>query len=143
MSHARNATTFGILNDTNVTHSRRNTLHVAQRFELFLNSYRRPDGSLWTGQKLDEATGGVVPRSYFTNLGKGCIENPGYEKMLAIARAMGSPIVVIGVGRYTVGCDNGAPWHLTGGHDLGPRVSLAEARKWSWRPRQAAESLGV
>jgi transcriptional regulator with XRE-family HTH domain len=30
-----------------------------------------------------------VPRSYFTNLRKGCIENPGYEKMLAIARAMG------------------------------------------------------
>jgi hypothetical protein len=44
-----------------------------------------------TGQKLDEATGGVVPRSYFTNLRKGRIENPGYEKMLAIARAMGFP----------------------------------------------------
>jgi hypothetical protein len=33
----------------------------------------------------------VVPRSYFTNLRKGRIENPGYEKMLAIARAMGFP----------------------------------------------------
>jgi len=66
-------------------------LHVAQRFELFLDAYRRPDGSRWTGQKLDEATGGVVPRSYFTNLRKGRIENPGYEKMLAIARAMGFP----------------------------------------------------
>jgi transcriptional regulator with XRE-family HTH domain len=32
-----------------------------------------------------------VPRSYFTNLRKGRIENPGYEKMLAIARAMGFP----------------------------------------------------
>jgi hypothetical protein len=63
-------------------------LHVAQRFELLLNTYRRPDGSRWTGQKLDEATGGVVTRSYFTNLRKGRIENPGYEKMLAIARAM-------------------------------------------------------
>ncbi len=66
-------------------------MHVAQRFELFLETYRRPDGSRWTGQKLDEATGGVVPRSYFTNLRKGRIENPGYEKMLAIARAMGFP----------------------------------------------------
>lgn len=66
-------------------------MHVAQRFELFLEIYRRPDGSRWTGQKLDEATGGVVPRSYFTNLRKGRIENPGYEKMLAIARAMGFP----------------------------------------------------
>jgi len=32
-----------------------------------------------------------VPRSYFTNLRKGRIENPGYEKILAIARAMGFP----------------------------------------------------
>ena len=64
-------------------------MHIAQRFELFLDTYRRPDGSRWTGQKLDKATGGVVPRSYVTNLRKGRIENPGYEKMLAIARAMG------------------------------------------------------
>ena len=62
-------------------------MHVAQRFELFLRTYRRPDGSRWTGQKLDEATGGVVARSYVTNLRKGRIENPGYEKMLAIAKA--------------------------------------------------------
>jgi hypothetical protein len=40
---------------------------------LFLNTYRRPDGSRWTGQQLDEATGGVVPRSYVTNLRKGRI----------------------------------------------------------------------
>ena len=66
-------------------------MHVAQRFEHFIDTYRRPDGSRWTGQKLDEATGGVVPRSYFTNFHKGRIENPGYEKMLAIARAMGFP----------------------------------------------------
>jgi transcriptional regulator with XRE-family HTH domain len=31
----------------------------------------------------------VVARSYVTNLRKGRIENPGYEKMLAIAKAMG------------------------------------------------------
>jgi transcriptional regulator with XRE-family HTH domain len=66
-------------------------LHVAQRFELFLDAYRRPDGSRWTGQRLDEATGGVVTRSHVTNLRKGRIENPGYEKMLAIAKAMGFP----------------------------------------------------
>ena len=51
-------------------------MHVAQRFELFLDTYRRPDGIPWTGQKLDEATGGVVARSYFTNLRKGRIGNP-------------------------------------------------------------------
>ena len=68
-----------------------NAMHVAQKFEHLLETYRRPDGSRWTGQQLDEATGGVVPRSYFTNLRKGRIENPGYEKMAAIAKAMGFP----------------------------------------------------
>ena len=66
-------------------------MHVAQRFELFLETYRRPDGQPWTGQGLDEATDGVVTRSYVTNLRKGRIENPGYEKMGAIAKAMGFP----------------------------------------------------
>jgi transcriptional regulator with XRE-family HTH domain len=66
-------------------------MHVAQKFERLLDAHRRPDGSRWTGQQLDEATGGVVTRSYVTNLRKGRIENPGYEKMLAIAKAMGFP----------------------------------------------------
>jgi hypothetical protein len=66
-------------------------LHVARRFERLLDAYHRPDGSRWTGQQLDEATGGVVTRSYFTNLRKGRIENPGYEKMATIAKAMGFP----------------------------------------------------
>ena len=66
-------------------------MHVAQRFEHLLDTFRRPDGSRWTGQQLDEAKDGVVPRSYVTNLRKGRIDSPGYEKMLAIARAMGFP----------------------------------------------------
>jgi transcriptional regulator with XRE-family HTH domain len=66
-------------------------LHVAQRFERFLEAYRRPDGRRWSGAQFDEATGGVVTRSYVTNLRKGRIENPGYEKMRAIAKAMGFP----------------------------------------------------
>jgi transcriptional regulator with XRE-family HTH domain len=66
-------------------------LHVAQRFEHLLDTFRWPDGSRWTEQQLDEATGGVVARSYFTNLRKGRIDSPGYEKMLAIAKAMGFP----------------------------------------------------
>jgi transcriptional regulator with XRE-family HTH domain len=32
-----------------------------------------------------------VTRSYVTNLRKGRIENPGYEKLRAIAKAMGFP----------------------------------------------------
>jgi transcriptional regulator with XRE-family HTH domain len=66
-------------------------LHVAQRFERFLDTYRHPDGQRWGGEELNQATGGVVTRSYVTNLRKGRIENPGYEKMRAIAKAMGFP----------------------------------------------------
>ena len=65
--------------------------HVAQEFEHLLKIYRRPDGREWSGAELAKATGGVVPRSYMTNLRKGRIESPGYEKMAAIARAMGFP----------------------------------------------------
>jgi transcriptional regulator with XRE-family HTH domain len=59
-------------------------MHVAQKFEHLLDTYRRPDGHRWTGQQLDEATGRVVTRSYVTNLRKGRIENPGYEKLAAM-----------------------------------------------------------
>jgi transcriptional regulator with XRE-family HTH domain len=66
-------------------------LHVAQRFECLLEIYRRPDGQRWGGAELEKATGGIVSRSYVTNLRKGRMENPGYEKMRAIAKAMGFP----------------------------------------------------
>jgi transcriptional regulator with XRE-family HTH domain len=64
-------------------------MHIAQKFEALLEMYRRPDGRKWTGAELDDATGGVVTRSYVTNLRKGRIENPGYEKLAAMAKAMG------------------------------------------------------
>jgi transcriptional regulator with XRE-family HTH domain len=64
-------------------------MHIAQKFEHLLETYRHPDGRKWTGAELEKATGGVVPRSYMTNLRKGRIEGPGYEKLRAIAKAMG------------------------------------------------------
>jgi transcriptional regulator with XRE-family HTH domain len=66
-------------------------MHVAQKFEHLIDTYRHTDGRRWTGQEIDEATGGVVTRSYVTNLRKGRIENPGYEKLAAMAKAMGFP----------------------------------------------------
>ena len=66
-------------------------VQVAQKFEHFLDVYRRPDGSRWGGQDLHNATGGVVTRSYVTNLRKGRIESPGFEKRRAIAKAMNFP----------------------------------------------------
>ena len=64
---------------------------IGQKFESLLKVYRRPDGGMWGGQELAEATGGVVTRSYVTALRKGRIENPGFEKLRAIAKAMGFP----------------------------------------------------
>jgi transcriptional regulator with XRE-family HTH domain len=64
-------------------------MHIVQKFEALLEIYRHPDGRKWSGQEIDEATGGVVTRSYVTNLRKGRIDSPGYEKMKAIAKAMG------------------------------------------------------
>ena len=75
-------------------------MHVAQRSERFLDTSRRPDGSRWSGQAIDEATDGIVTRSYITNLRKGRIENPGYEKMRVIAKAMG---VAFGEGEIVEG----------------------------------------
>jgi transcriptional regulator with XRE-family HTH domain len=69
-------------------------MHIAQKFEALLETYRRPDGRKWSGQEIDEATGGVVSRSYVTNLRKGRIENPGYAKLAAMAKAMGFPVEV-------------------------------------------------
>ena len=51
-------------------------LHVAQRFERLLDAHRRQDGSRWSGHQLDEATDGVVARSYVTNFRKGLVESP-------------------------------------------------------------------
>jgi transcriptional regulator with XRE-family HTH domain len=64
-------------------------MHIAQKFESLLKIYRHPDGRKWSGQEIDEATGGVVSRSYVTNLRKGKIDNPGYPKLAAMAKAMG------------------------------------------------------
>jgi len=66
-------------------------MHIAQKFEGLLEMYRRPDGRRWSGQEIDEATGGIVTRSYITNLRKGRIENPGFEKLKAIAKVMDFP----------------------------------------------------
>jgi hypothetical protein len=88
VSHVQNTTTLRILNCTNAGHAGSTELHVAQRFERLLEIYRRPDGQRWGGAELQKATGGVVTRSSVTNLRKGRMESPGFEKMRAIAKAM-------------------------------------------------------
>jgi transcriptional regulator with XRE-family HTH domain len=65
--------------------------HVALKFEHLLEAYRHEGGGKWSGIELERATGGVVTRSYVTNLRKGRIENPGMDKLAALAKAMGFP----------------------------------------------------
>ena len=57
-------------------------VQIAQKFEHFLEDYRGADGSRWGGQDLHDATKSVVSRSYVSNLHKGRIENPDFEKLL-------------------------------------------------------------
>jgi hypothetical protein len=63
--------------------------HAARKFETLLEPYRSEDGGKWSGIRLERATGGVVTRSYVTNLRKGRIENPGMDKLWAPAKMMG------------------------------------------------------
>ena len=66
--------------------------HVAPKFERLLETYRREDGGRWSGVELERATGSVLTRSYVTNLRKGRIENPGMDKLWALAsRPSASP----------------------------------------------------
>src|SRR5215218_5105527 len=66
-------------------------MHASRKFEALLNAYRRPDGSMWTGQQIQEATDGFVSRSYVTQLRKGRIANPRLDKLQALAELMGFP----------------------------------------------------
>lgn len=94
MRHELNYVVNGIINRTPCRRGLSNRMHVAEKFERLLETYRHPDGRKWNGAELAEATGGVVHRSYATNLRKGRIESPGYDKMRAIAKVMGfSPVL--------------------------------------------------
>ena len=59
--------------------------HVSRKVQSLLETYHREDGGKWSGIDLERATGGVLTRSYVSNLRKGRIENPGMDKLAAIA----------------------------------------------------------
>ena len=113
-------------------------MHISQKFEHLLDAHRRTDGSRWTGQQLDEATGGVVTRSYFTNLRKGRIKSPGHEKMAAIAKAMGFPPAAW----FDAGTDSDLDWGLAGAlRDETIRETVREMSRMSRGERQLV--LGI
>ena len=86
-------------------------MRIAERFERLLEAYPRPDGRPWTGAELQRATGGVVTRSYVTNLRKGRIESPGHDKMAALAKAVGfAPALWFDYGEEAAGTE--PDWEL-------------------------------
>jgi transcriptional regulator with XRE-family HTH domain len=66
-------------------------MHASRKFAALLDAYRRPDGTVWTGQQIQDATDGFVSRSYVTQLRKGRIANPRLDKLQALAEVMGFP----------------------------------------------------
>jgi transcriptional regulator with XRE-family HTH domain len=115
-------------------------MHISQRFEYLLDSYRHQDGSQWTGQQIDEATDGLVTRSYFVNLRKGRIRSPGHDKLGAIAKAMGFPPAAWfedGVGK-----ERELDWGLAGAlRDETIRDTVREMSRLSKRERRLV--LGI
>ncbi len=63
----------------------------AEKFELLLDHYRRADGERWTGAELVRATDQEVSGSYLSALYHERIKEPGYNKLAAIAQALGFP----------------------------------------------------
>jgi hypothetical protein len=126
--HSLNELKFGIIN----------AMHIAQKFEQLMDSYRQPDGSKWTGQQIDEATDGFVTRSYFVNLRKGRIASPGFEKMAAIAKAMGFPPAAW----FEDGTGSALDWGLAGAlRDESIRDTVREMSRLSKRERRLV--LGI
>ncbi len=66
-------------------------MRFSERFERFLQLYRKPDGSRWTPAEIQRATNGFVNLSYISSLRTDRIRNPGADKLRAIAEVMGFP----------------------------------------------------
>jgi hypothetical protein len=113
-------------------------MHISQKFEKLLDSYRHSDGSQWTGQQIDEVTDGLVTRSYFVNLRKGRINSPGHDKLAAIATAMGFPPAAW----FEDGTDSDLDWGLAGAlRDKTIRETVREMSRLSARERRLV--LGI
>lgn len=63
----------------------------AERLELLLEAFRRPDGNRWALREIEQATGGSVSASYLSSIRNGRIKNVGGRQRQDTARAMGFP----------------------------------------------------
>jgi hypothetical protein len=64
---------------------------MVDTFRHFLRTRRRSDESAWTRADIERAMREEVSRFYVSRLRRGLIDDPGF-KVVAISRAMGSPI---------------------------------------------------
>lgn len=66
-------------------------MDFGKRFLYFQERYRKADGAKWKNKEIERATRGFVTGNYITNLKKGRVENPSYERLRAIAETLGFP----------------------------------------------------
>ena len=63
----------------------------AERLELLLEAFRRPDGNRWALREIEQATGGSVSASYLSSIRNGRIKKVDGRQRRDTARAMGFP----------------------------------------------------
>lgn len=63
----------------------------AEKLELLLEAFRRPDGNRWALREIEQATGGAVSASYLSSIRNGRIKKVGGRQRQDTARAMGFP----------------------------------------------------
>jgi hypothetical protein len=68
-----------------------NGLDYGKRFLYLQERYRKPDGSKWTQAEIERATKGFVRANYLTNLVHGRIQQPGTDRLQAVAQVMRFP----------------------------------------------------
>lgn len=67
-------------------------MEFGKRFDRLLDTHRKPDGSRWQLKEIEDATNGFVKGGYLTNLKKGRIRQPGFDRLRAVAHVMGFPV---------------------------------------------------
>ncbi len=67
-------------------------MEFGKQFDRLLDAHRKPDGSRWQLKEIEDATNGFVKGGYLTNLKKGRIRQPGFDRLRAVAHVMGFPV---------------------------------------------------
>lgn len=63
-------------------------MRIHERFEFFIASYPRADGTRWKMSQLAAASGGRLKSNYLSVLRAGKVASPGYDKLAVIANVI-------------------------------------------------------